>query len=119
MRGKSGMNEPNCSSFASGFEVLTFGTSNGLAHALAVLNNRVTDLMGWKTMIVGTKFGLLFVALLALSACNSPEELARKNAEFQKKNFVGTNAAGKSIYTRKVFADRVPRRENIFFAAHR
>ncbi len=83
---------------------------------MVVFNKQFTDLMGAR-MVVGKKLGVIFVVMVALSACNSPEELAQKNAEFQKKHFVGTNAAGKSVYKLEVFGDRVPRREN-FLLGH-
>ncbi|WP_299044630.1 hypothetical protein [uncultured Tateyamaria sp.] len=72
-------------------------------------------LLVWRglNMAAGMKFWVLFGFVAAVTACNSPEDLARQNAEFKNRHFVGTNAAGKSTYERVLFGDRVPRRDNI------
>ncbi|WP_299600340.1 hypothetical protein [uncultured Tateyamaria sp.] len=59
---------------------------------------------------------VLFVCGVVLAACNSPEELERKNAEFQKKHFAGTSASGNPRYLRGVATKEHVKPESFFGA---
>jgi len=47
-------------------------------------------------------FVALLSAMVGLAACNSPEELERKNLEFQKRHFVGKSSSGNTRYQKEL-----------------